>query len=394
MRSKVFLLSLMALSLAFTACNKKQDEPKSETDATISVAVQSDALRAYEDGEGSEDMKVKSLAVMVYQGEAQVAYKEAEQGSLEVKDIETTAGVKTIVVVANFANKTLKGLSLSKIKALTHELAANDQDPAKGTLMLTAEPVQVTLVKGKNAYGYEDQEGVKNLSKEPLKLKHIHAGMSLKSVEVKFASSYSTLYNVKFDNGAVIGLIAKKQSNIFGTPLANTDMNYLYGQSLPGMTEGKYTPANYNLLAELAISVQKHEDIVKTDLKGFGFYILENNNAKHPTILCLKGKLTQADGADLTNEQAKQAKEAGWIVSETDHSTYYPVLVNWTKDGYSYGDSHNATNAIVRNNKYQISLTITGPGTNSPEDPTAEKANLDVKCEVEPWTIVAQNVVW
>ena len=129
------------------------------------------------------------------------------------------------------------------------------------------------------------------------------------------------------------------------------------------------------------------------ELTGKGFYVLENSSAEHPTILCLKGKLTQADGSDLTADQAQQAVEAGWIVSTTDHSTYYPVLVNWAKDGYTF-EGTTDKNGIVRNNKYEIALTITGPGTNSPEDPTQEKANLDVKCVVTPWVIVKQNVVW
>lgn len=111
MKSKLFLLSLVALTLAFTACNKNQDEPQSETDATISVAVKSADLRAYEDGAGNADKQVQKLAVMVYQGDAQVAYKEADvASSLEVTKIQTTAGAKTLVVVANYANKNLKGL--------------------------------------------------------------------------------------------------------------------------------------------------------------------------------------------------------------------------------------------------------------------------------------------
>lgn len=122
MKSKLFLLSLVALTLAFTACNKNQDEPQqSETDATISVAVKSADLRAYEDGAGDEDMKVQKLAVMVYQGEAQVAYKEADQaGSLEVTKIQTTSGAKTLVVVANYANENLQGLSNQDQGAHTH----------------------------------------------------------------------------------------------------------------------------------------------------------------------------------------------------------------------------------------------------------------------------------
>ena len=389
MKSKLFLLSLVALALAFTACNKNQDEPQqSETNATISVAVKSADLRAYEDGAGDADMKVQKLAVMVYQGGAQVAFKEVTDGSLEVKDIETTAGAKTLVVVANYANQNLKGLSFDKVKALTHTLSADDQDPNKGTFMLTAEPVSVKLDRGKNYYGYAAGDGNRISVDKPIELKHIHAGMALKNLTVDFADSYKTLYGVKFDEGELIALIAKAQSNVFGEPLVNADANYFYGVKLFGKTDGKYTPDNYTEMPELKMALT--ETGAQT---GKGFYVLENNDAKHPTILCLKGELTQADGTALTAEQAAQAVEAGWIVSAEDHSTYYPVLVNWEKDGYTF-EGTTDKNGIVRNNKYEISLTITGPGTNSPEDPTAEKANLDVKCKVLSWVIVKQNVVW
>lgn len=392
MKSKLFLLSLVALALAFTACNKNQDEPlQSETDATISVAVKSADLRAYEDGAGDADKKVQKLAVMVYQGEAQVAYKEADQaGSLEVTKIQTTSGAKTLVVVANYANENLQGLSLTKIKALTHTLSADDQDPTKGTFMLTAEPVSVNLQKGNNYYGYADGDGNRLSIDKPIELQHIHAGMALTNLTVKFAESYKNLYSVKFDEGQLIALIAKAQSNVFGESLVNTNADYFYGAKLFGVKDNKYTPAeaNYKEMAELKMALT--ETGAQT---GKGFYVLENNSAEHPTILCLKGTLTQAGGTALTDEQAAQAVEAGWIVSTTDHSTYYPVLVNWEKDGYTF-EGTTDKNGIVRNNKYEISLTITGPGTNSPEDPTAEKANLDVKCVVTPWVIVKQNVVW
>lgn len=393
MKSKLFLLSLVALTLAFTACNKNQDEPQqSETDATISVAVKSADLRAYEDGAGNEDKKVQKLAVMVYQGDAQVAYKEADDANaLEVTKIQTTAGAKTLVVVANYANQNLKGLSLAKVKALTHTLSADDQDPTKGTFMLTAEPVSVNLQKGNNYYGYADGDGNRLSIDKPIELQHIHAGMALTNLTVKFAESYKNLYSVKFDEGQLIALIAKAQSNVFGKPLVNTDANYFYGEKHFGTQPNAYTPAeaNYNEMAELKMALTETGEQERK-----GFYILENNSAEHPTILCLKATLTQADGSDLTADQAQQAVEAGWIVSTTDHSTYYPVLVNWAKDGYTYADGHTAKNAIERNNKYEIALTITGPGTNSPEDPTAETANLDVKCKVLPWVIVKQNVVW
>ena len=395
MKSKLFLLSLVALTLAFTACNKK-DDVKSETDATISVAIKSADLRAYEDGAGTEDKKVQTLAVMVYEGQAQVAYKEADAAAtLEVKDIKTTAGTKTLLVVANFKGTDFQGKSLADALAMTHELAADDQDPTKGKHMLTSDATPVTLKKGKNYYGYEDGADNRISVGQPMQLKHIHAGMSFTSVTVEFAPQYKTLYNVKFDNGAVMALIAKKQSNVFGASLVNSDPNYLYGEKHFGKADNKYTPdpANYTAESTLLRPIANNADIVKTGITGMGFYVLENNVAAHPTILCLKGTLTQHDGTELTAKQAKEAVEAGWIVSETDHSTFYPVLVNWEKDGYTF-DGTTTKNGIVRNNKYEISLKITGPGTNSPEEPTQEKSNLDVKCVVTPWTIVKQNVVW
>lgn len=392
MKSKLFLLSLVALTLAFTACNKNQDEPQSMTDATISVAVNSADLRAYEDGAGDADMKVQTLAVMVYEGQAQVAYKEADAAAtLEVKDIETTAGTKTLLVVANFAGTTFQGKSLNEALAMTHELAADDQDPAKGKHMLTSEATTVTLQKGKNYYGYEAGSDNRISVGKPMQLKHIHAGMSFTSVKVDFTDAYKALYGVKFDDGAIMALIAKKQSNVFGASLVNADPNYLYGEQHFGKADNKYTPAedNYKEMAELKMDISE----ISEEMTGKGFYVLENNSAEHPTILCIKGELTQADGTALTAAQAKEAVAAGWIVSETDHSTFYPVLVNWEKDGYTFTGTTDK-NGIVRNNKYEISLKITGPGTNSPEDPTQEKANLDVKCVVTPWNIVKQNVVW
>ena len=392
MKSKLFLLSLVALTLAFTACNKNQDEPQSETDATISVAIKSADLRAYEDGAGTEDMKVQTLAVMVYEGQAQVAYKEAATaGDLEVKDIETTAGTKTLLVVANFAGTTFQGKSLKDALAMTHELAADDQDPAKGKHMLTSEATTVTLKKGKNYYGYADGDGNRLSVNKPMQLKHIHAGMSFTSVKVNFTDAYKALYDVKFDKGAIMALIAKKQSNVFGASLVNADPNYLYGEEHFGKADNKYTPdeTKYKKMAELKMDITE----ISEAMTGKGFYVLENKSKEHPTILCIKGELTQKGGAALTAEQAKEAVAAGWIVSETDHSTFYPVLVNWEKEGYTFTGTTDKK-GIVRNNKYEISLTITGPGTNSPEDPTQEKANLDVKCVVTPWNIVKQNVVW
>lgn len=155
---------------------------------------------------------------------------------------------------------------------------------------------------------------------------------------------------------------------------------------------GTLTPASYAEADWLKTAINQ-ADIKASDMKK-GFYVLENASTAHPTILCLKGTLVQKDGSDLTPEQMTKAFAAGWIVSEQDATTYYPVIINATSNHYNYNGGDGQRDKIVRNTKYNVMLTITGPGTNKPEVKPDEKANLDVLCEIVDWVIITQNATW
>nr|BAN28830.1 fimbrillin [Porphyromonas gingivalis] len=382
-KTKFFLLGLAAL--AMTACNKDNEaEPVTEGNATISVVLKtSNSNRAF--GVGDDESKVAKLTVMVYNGEQQEAIKSAENAT-KVEDIKCSAGQRTLVVMANTGAMELVGKTLAEVKALTTELTAENQEAAG--LIMTAEPKTIVLKAGENYIGYSGSGEGNHIENDPLKIKRVHARMAFTEIKVQMSAAYDNIYT--FVPEKIYGLIAKKQSNLFGAALANADANYLTG-SLTTFN-GAYTPpTNYANVPWLS-----RDYVAPTADAPQGFYVLENDYSAnggtiHPTILCVYGKL-QKNGADLAGADLAAAQAANWV--DAEGKTYYPVLVNFNSNNYTYDNGYTPKNKIERNHKYDIKLTITGPGTNNPENPITESAHLNVQCTVAEWVLVGQNATW
>ena len=391
MKAKVLMTGLISLALMAVGCkNNKEVEPKEKGNAKVSIVVAGNAsgMRAYGDEDGEKH--IEKLTAIIYKGDVQEAIKVGEAGAPEVKDIECSAGERTLVVLANVpASMDLVGKTKKELEKLTYELAKDDETHNK--LLMTSEFTSITLKAGNNYYGYDNSVGTPEEQiavDAPLQIKRVHAAIAFEGVKVQFKPEYKD-FDVKFDNGMVLALIAKKNSMIFGSSLYNAaNQDYLYGAAVP---HGTLTPANYTEAAWLKTDINQ-ADIKASDMKK-GFYVLENASTEHPTILCLKGTLVQKSGEALTPEQMTKAFAAGWIVGANDATTYYPVIINATSNNYSYNGG-TERDKIVRNTKYNVVLTITGPGTNKPEDKTDEKANLDVLCKIVDWVIITQNATW
>nr|BAL46687.1 fimbrillin [Porphyromonas gulae] len=381
-KTKFFLLGLAAL--AMTACNKDNEaEPIVEGNATISVVLKtSNPNRAF--GVADDEAKVAKLTVMVYNGEQQEAIKSAEN-AIKVENIKCGAGSRTLVVMANTGTMDLTGKTLADVKALTTELTAENQEAAG--LIMTAEPKAIVLKAGKNYIGYNGAGEGNHIENDPLEIKRVHARMAFTEIKVQMSAAYDNIYT--FAPEKIYGLIAKKQSNLFGATLVNADANYLTG-SLTTFN-GAYTPTNYANVPWLS-----RDYVAPTANAPQGFYVLENDYSAnggtiHPTILCVYGKL-QKNGADLTGADLAAAQAANWV--DAEGKTYYPVLVNFNSNNYTYDSNYTPKNKIERNHKYDIKLTITGPGTNNPENPITESAHLNVQCTVAEWVLVGQNATW
>nr|BAM14715.1 fimbrillin [Porphyromonas gulae] len=386
-KTKFFLLGLAAL--AMTACNKDNEaEPIVETDATVSFIIKSGEGRAV--GDGLADAKITKLTAMVYAGQIQEGIKTVEEagGVLKVEGIQCKSGANRVLVIVANHDYDLVGKSLDQVEALTTSLTAENQNAQN--LIMTGKSAAFTIKPGSNHYGYPDGTASDNLvsAGAPLAVTRVHAGISFAGVEVNMATQYQNYYSFNPADAKIAALVAKKDSKIFGDPLFSDSKAYLYGVQTPA---GLYTPDATGETYELEASLNMNY------AEGAGFYVLESKydvtNELRPTILCIYGKLLDKDGNPLTGQALTDAIHAGFCDNEA--TTYYPVLVNYDGNGYIYsGNITQGQNKIVRNNHYKITLNITGPGTDTPENPQPVQANLNVTCEVTPWVVVNQAATW
>src|SRR5690554_1657028 len=151
---KFLLAGVIALGLM--ACNNEDvQDMTGEKDATISIKVfpssNGPTVRTAGDltSPGIEaaglpaESAIKSLEVWIFSGDVLDGYKKSTTN--EVTEIEAHIGTRTVVVAANaeIGSVTSKATLLATLKELPTDIAN------KG-LIMTAEPFDITLEKGKN----------------------------------------------------------------------------------------------------------------------------------------------------------------------------------------------------------------------------------------------------
>lgn len=150
MKAKVLMTGLISLALMAVGCkNNKEVEPKEKGNAKVSVVVAGNAsgMRAY--GDEGQEKQIQKLTAIVYKGEVQEAFKEGEPGAAEVKNIECTAGERTLVVLANVPESMdLVGKTMTELKQMTYDLAEDAK--THGKLLMTSEFTPITLKAGNN----------------------------------------------------------------------------------------------------------------------------------------------------------------------------------------------------------------------------------------------------
>ncbi|HBK41729.1 MAG TPA: hypothetical protein DDZ57_09215 [Porphyromonadaceae bacterium] len=401
---KLFLAGVIALGLM--ACNKEEvPDLKTGAEATVSVKVfpssKAPVTRQVGDlsGDGvapaglAAESAIKNVEVWLFIGETPDGYKKGNDGEAFVEGIETTAGSKNMVVAAN-ANI---GAVANKA-ALLAQLKNLSQDISTG-LVMTSEPVDITLVGGKNQYGFKtddanyDADAAQQLSLGTrLPITRINARVALVNLTYEFDNPF---YD-KFELTEVSLFNARKSSKLFGTSLVN-GTEFLYGSAYPStlhsyVGSAGYTGATFTATADatLAETFVPNPDLAApklVDPKNAHYFYAFENTADTPenregTFIVLKGKLFKGDVQYI----------APGLATDDEGFTYYAIWVNAAKDGYTYNEGHTADGKIMRNTQYNITATLKKAG-NPTIDPPVE-AQLDVYVEVAPWIVVTQNVEW
>ncbi|MDD2245699.1 MAG: fimbrial protein [Proteiniphilum sp.] len=394
---KLVLAGVVALGLGLTACNN-DDVPnaiKEGEKATVSIKITqaakvSPTVKAIGTETASEltvaESNIKKLDVFVFNGDAVDGHGTASGTNvLEVKDIAVTTGSRTLVVVANatadMGSITSKAALLAKVAT---DLSA--QTLTNGLLMTSEETAPFTIAAGKNYYGYtagQTPAGTEHSVGIPVKLTRVPARVALVSATTAFTESYT---GFTFEPEQVFLFNAKKQSKYFGANLvAGTEL--LSGVDLTSFT-GPLRPATWDAGWTVTYLQDAITDLttISTD-KPVYYYTFENDATVRPTVLSVKGKIKKADGTPAT------ATEFPGAIADDQGTTYYSIVVNANKGGYSYtGDDVAHDGKIIRNTQYNLSITIKHLGKDDPTDPPTEAAMLDVLVEVVPWAVVNQNV--
>lgn len=370
------LFAIAAIALGMMACNKKENTiitPDEGAPATLSVKVEAgNQLRATG---VPMDEDVKSLEVYVYAGDVLEAYKKVEN-SLEVTEISVTTGERTLVVVANANLGQIASLAaleghIIKDKLVMVEPSGDDQT---GVIM-TAKPEPFIIKAGKNVYGYPSGDNV--LNQEPLELVKVPARISLKSVKTEFSGVYE---GWTFEPAEVFVFNVPGSSKLFDTPLSvGSDEKTFAGVDMAAWSGALL----HNPWEKKEVLRDELTDLASLTPNSFIYFHTFENPEDYNVILTIKGKLKNKNGGYVT----------GAPHADTDGFTYYSILVNATKPGYSYtSNDGTGTGMLQRNTDYQLAVTIKRPGTDDPTTPPADAATLDVKVAVKAWVVVNQNV--
>ena len=401
---KIFkILLVTAIAFGMMACNNEQDVPQviDGPEATISVKVfpssNSPGLRSVGDLSGDSattspglaaESAIKSLEVWVFAGDVLDGYGSSVAATpTEVKDIAAHVGSRHIVVIANAHI----GNVITSKTALLARLENLPTDVATKGLIMTAEPVAITLEKGKNYYGFTgtDVPGEHKYHEQtPLAITRVNARVALVSVKLDYTNvpEYQRSVFDALKDVQVAMFNVPNETRLFGDALATND-DFQFGAKWvsPDVTyvgaDDSESTANTILWDEVVDA--NALPIVKT--KAPFYYVNENTSttAGQEMFIVLRAKVYKGNDVVLNLED---------LYTDAEGYTYYPVWVNVDKSGYSYAEGYVADGKVLRNTQYNISLTIKGLGR--PTIDEVDEAWLDVKVEVAPWAVVNQNVTW
>lgn len=457
------LLYATMVACAFASCSKDDTEivgpegPDAEATATLEVKIANPSTKALPSGATADDLKasedkVNTLQLLVFNGTEGTAVLEAvgEGTGLEGADVTKgqqsvkvaiKPGNKQVIVLANVENWknyiTVGTTTYSQFLAVKSHDFANEKE---GGLTMNSKKYNVNVVGSNiNYMGYGSS--VPSLSPanqnavvvtgatDAVKLYRNVAKIVLNKITfgVKVSDQYK---DATLKVSKIFILHAHKNTALVGAGGAEwgaTDVkdNYLNGYDndtyantwVKYMEEGKYTAIyNYIVNGEIyekdeAYSIAGEQTFGKDVLSEYvygmlnPFYVYENaegtDAVDYRTLLVVEGVFSY-----------KPLNADGTFGDAVGTTRYYPIAVGYNqaigkdKNEISFAESgRKEIEGLFRNLQYNVNLSITGPGYNTPfgpkpdgegpTDPTDPGLGgdtfLDSKVEVVPFGVVSQS---
>lgn len=386
------LIYATMVACAFSACSNDDDpnipDPAQELDATVTVAfnsIGSNGSSLKSQTKSSTNGEVGKIGIAVFNDGAMenmasgalINYKErdADSGVDTTACIDAKAGAVNVLVVVNPPAKVFEGkTNIDDFKKAISKAELSSAQP------LMASAVKgYNLVKGRNIISLTD-EGFAAYDKqfeENIKVFRNVANIDLESITLKPRADFAT--DAKLVVSKAFIMHYRNDVKVFGAatawcPVVNdTESDDNIVPNLTG-AEGIYTHSfsqNITGTNEVKVSAENGE-----------FFVYDNSsssriaNVKNATALVIQGTYTYT----ANNGQTVTSKDAYWTVYINNNETASEVK---NDSGYT----NLAHFGVLRNVKYAINATITGPGSDNPETPT-EAASITSNIEIVPWGMV------
>lgn len=416
MKLRNFMYATM-IACAFASCSNDdvptpdQGDPSAEG-TTLAVKYDASSLT-----KATTDATISSLQLLVFNADGNLEAKGSlKNGTTDVAEATgLTAGRKDVIV---FANVTLpEAVVVGASKSTVFGALEKDFDnalEADGALTMNSkmyEDIEIAL-NTVNLLGYDAETGGKwvgnvdkDIVKVPVKLYRNVAKIRLASISTRMKDEVGKKYsNPTLKVKEIFILQGHKVTKLFGTNQSEygaTEVNGSYYSAYEHTSDWTSKDDIYTL-AESGVTV-KAGDWIKKSISEVtvttavkyetvnDFYVYENTSDTYKTLLVVKGDFiyNTTDTETKTLEDRFYTAEIGKDVTLPAGSSTLALLA--LRDVTPVAENGKYTIGVYRNLQYNIDLTVTGPGYQTPGgggDPTV----LDVKCEVVDFGQVDQDV--
>lgn len=333
--------------------------------------------------------------------------------------LELTAGVKEVALIANYivpttGEQSLIGKTKAEVFAALNKTFDSELE-VEGTLTMNSKIYTgvVVAAEKKNVFGfatapagYVNVEGLTDTDlKSPVKLYRNVAKVVLNKISTKMAenSNKPRYSDPQLVLKEIFILQGHKKTNLMGEnwgQYATTNVDDEWYSAYAHTDEWTEKDDLYTLVENPTVP-ENTPSWIKTTITGTvttlnayetanSFYVYENTDLDNRTLLVVKGdfsyKINDTDRKTESDRYYTIALGENFQVSagESNVASELLALRGVTGNGGKY-------NGLYRNLQYDLTLTVTGPGYQTPGgggDPTT----LDVQCVVVPFGQVNQDV--
>lgn len=419
------LMYATMIACAFASCSNDDvptpDNGNPDAEGGTSLTVKFDKAA---DTKAAGDITSLSMLVFNADGKLEVVGTKAttpavEEGSDAVAHAELTAGVKEVALIANYivpttGEQSLIGKTKAEVFAALNKTFDSELE-VEGTLTMNSKIYTgvVVAAEKKNVFGfatapagYVNVEGLTDTDlKSPVKLYRNVAKVVLNKISTKMAenSNKPRYSDPQLVLKEIFILQGHKKTNLMGEnwgQYATTNVDDEWYSAYAHTDEWTEKDDLYTLVENPTVP-ENTPSWIKTTITGTvttlnayetanSFYVYENTDLDNRTLLVVKGdfsyKINDTDRKTESDRYYTIALGENFQVSagESNVASELLALRGVTGNGGKY-------NGLYRNLQYDLTLTVTGPGYQTPGgggDPTT----LDVQCVVVPFGQVNQDV--